>query len=151
MRTREELPTCLTQSSFGASSEKEGLPCWYEYPINPIKHLAKISHTHPLRKLMSSSVNPKPETSPLGTCPYVQCQHMCHDRPQVCDPDPCTPMLLWGLALISNVTLRSPRGGGLRGRVAFLKELGARFTKWCQIPWWSKPYLFELLWHLEEL
>jgi hypothetical protein len=57
---------CLTWSSFQMSFRKKGIPCWYEYPINPIKPWAKISHTHPLRRPTSSSVKPSPGTSPLG-------------------------------------------------------------------------------------
>ena len=46
-----------------------------------LKLWAGVSHTHPLKRPTSSSVNPKPGTSSLGHVPYVQCQQpMCHVR-----------------------------------------------------------------------
>src|SRR6185437_1267739 len=63
------------------ASGKEVATCCYEYSINPIKPWAGVSHTHPLKRPTSSSVNPKPGTSSLGHVPYVQCrQPMCHVR-----------------------------------------------------------------------
>ena len=72
----------LTSEFFWRSaSGKEVATCWYEYPINPIKPRAGVSHTHPLKRPTSSSVNPKPGTSSLGHVLYVQCQRpMCHVR-----------------------------------------------------------------------
>jgi hypothetical protein len=46
--------------------EKEVTTYWYEYPINPVKPWAGMLHPHPLKRLTSSSVNPKPGTSSLG-------------------------------------------------------------------------------------
>ena len=39
---------------------------WYEYPINPVKPWARMLHPHPLKRSMSSSINPKPGASSLG-------------------------------------------------------------------------------------
>ena len=49
------------------ASGKEVAPCWYEYPINPIKPWTEVSHAHPLKRPTSSSVNPKPGTFSLAT------------------------------------------------------------------------------------
>jgi hypothetical protein len=63
------------------ASEKEGIPWWYEYSINPIKPWVRMSQSTTLRRPTSSSINPKPGTSPLSHArtsssgirvPYVQ-------------------------------------------------------------------------------
>ena len=67
----------LLRPTFG----KEVATCLYEYPINPIKPWAGVSHARPLKRSTSSSVNPKPGTSSLGHVSYVQCQWpMCDIR-----------------------------------------------------------------------
>ena len=48
------------------ASGKKVTTYWYAYPINPIKPWARVLHPHPLRRPTSSSVNPRPGTSPLG-------------------------------------------------------------------------------------
>jgi hypothetical protein len=66
------------------ASKKEDAPSWYDYPINSIKPWARISpsirarisqSTH-FRRPTSSSVNPKPGTSPLG--------HICMSSVIIC-------------------------------------------------------------------
>jgi len=47
-------------------SRKEVATCWYESPINPIKPWAGCYILTPLKRSRSSSINPKPGTSPLG-------------------------------------------------------------------------------------
>jgi hypothetical protein len=96
MRTRENFsdghpsqdcfrPSMLNLDVFSRqASEKEDAPYWYEYYINPIEPWARISHNppgqditiHPLRRSTSSSVNPKPGTSPLG--------HICMSSVVIC-------------------------------------------------------------------
>jgi hypothetical protein len=51
----------------GWASGKKCATCIYEYHINPIEPWAKMSHSSPLRRSLSLSINPKLGTSPLGT------------------------------------------------------------------------------------
>ena len=48
------------------ASGKEVTTCWYESPINPIKPWAGCHILTHLKRSTSSSINPKPRTSPLG-------------------------------------------------------------------------------------
>jgi hypothetical protein len=50
------------------------------------------------------STRPTPGTPPLGACLCIQCQPMFHDGPHAHAPDPHTPMLPQGSALIPNLT-----------------------------------------------
>src|SRR6185295_14079167 len=50
----------LWRPAFG----EEVATCWYEYPINPIKPWAGVSHAHPLRR--SPTPPPKPPSPFVG-------------------------------------------------------------------------------------